>query len=188
LNVWALNGSCVLIPQTTIGGPWLFLQKSTCKRVNHCTACVGLQVGRYGVEELLSIMSPAWNHCIHCRHAGARGLPAVGSTIDCGIYPAASTSLERRGAEDFQPVCWGTSGAEDFQPVCWGSSGTTTPHPSVREAIPQLRRAHRSQMWLRSMPVPRLMQHYGHSRRPRGDDDDGKAGDSTSSVGTTLAP
>jgi hypothetical protein len=38
------------------------------------------------------------------------------------------------------------------------------------------------------MPVPRLMQHYGHSRRPRGDDDDGKAGDSTSSVGTTLAP
>jgi hypothetical protein len=42
---------------------------------------------------------------IRCRHAGASGLPLGGQTTYCGMYPAASASLEGRGAEDLLLVC-----------------------------------------------------------------------------------
>jgi hypothetical protein len=80
------------------------LPKSTCKWVDHCTACVSVQEVMHGVGVALSTASPAWNCGIHCRLAGAHGLPPVGQITNCGIYPAASASFEHRGIVDFMPV------------------------------------------------------------------------------------
>jgi hypothetical protein len=43
LNVRVVDDSRIVIPQATTGGPWLFFLKSTCKWVDHSTACVDLQ-------------------------------------------------------------------------------------------------------------------------------------------------
>jgi hypothetical protein len=53
----------------------------------------------------MSTVSHAQNCGEHYHHAGACGLPPRGQSTNYGMYPAASSSMEHQGVEDFLPVC-----------------------------------------------------------------------------------
>jgi hypothetical protein len=115
-NIWANDSNHIVIPLATTNRLWLFFPKSTCKWMDHCTTCVGLQEGRLGVEKLLRTASPTRNYGVHFHHAGACGLPPEGQSIDSGMYPTTSVSLKHWGVQDFLPVCWGNSGSSARAP------------------------------------------------------------------------
>jgi hypothetical protein len=90
------------------------------------------------VEELLSTVSPARNRDVQCRQARACGLPPVGPTIDSGMYHVASASLERQGADDILPLCWGSSGydAEALEAECCCTPSQCRGGASAAESSP----------------------------------------------------
>jgi hypothetical protein len=77
-----------------------------------------LSFKKVGMREgvLLSTMSYTRNCGVHCRHAGACGLPPRGQSIDYGMLPVASASLKRRGTEDFLLVWLGNIGSNARAP------------------------------------------------------------------------
>jgi hypothetical protein len=104
LSVQASDSSRNLAPRTTTDRLWFFLPKCTCKQVDPCTTCDGLQEGWHEQGGLLNAVSPVRNSPRPLSTCWSPWSTSRRATTDYGMHPAASASLKHRNVEDLLSV------------------------------------------------------------------------------------